>query len=259
MFLQKTLGRILSRVNIGTRSVLFGAHCFFLHPWFVAQAWRQLYGFPWDPRLWIAFFVHDLGYWGKPNMDGEEGELHPMWGAQVMGFLFDQDWYSWKWMTPVAKLLNMLFGPCPDFPTIPHIKGNFPDEAKAELLGLMTTLAGGELKPVNRTWYCFVFYHSRFLAKRYDTHYSKLCVADKLAIALTPGWLYLPMTRLTREIEEYMSQPKHIREVGEHLQDVVWYTSTQAHMRKWAMTHKDGIQDNWTPSSREPDENGVWK
>lgn len=61
-------------MKIGTRSVLYGAHCFLLHPWFVAAAWWQLYGIPWDPRLWVAFFVHDIGYVGKPNMDGVEGE-----------------------------------------------------------------------------------------------------------------------------------------------------------------------------------------
>lgn len=71
-------------MRIGTKSVLFGAHCFFLHPWFVALAWWRLYGFPSDPRLWVAFFVHDIGYLGKPNMDGEEGETHPILGAKIM-------------------------------------------------------------------------------------------------------------------------------------------------------------------------------
>lgn len=51
-------------MKTGTKSVLFGAHCFFIHPLFVALAWWKLFGFPWDPRLWVAFFVHDLGYWG---------------------------------------------------------------------------------------------------------------------------------------------------------------------------------------------------
>ena len=37
-------------MKIGTRSVLFGAHQFATHPWFVAAAWWRLYGFPWDPR-----------------------------------------------------------------------------------------------------------------------------------------------------------------------------------------------------------------
>jgi hypothetical protein len=55
-------------MKVGTKSVLFGAHCFLIHPFFVAAAWIKLYGFPWDPRLWIAFFVHDLGYFGKPNI-----------------------------------------------------------------------------------------------------------------------------------------------------------------------------------------------
>lgn len=79
-------------MNIGTRSLLFGIHQVFIHPWFVAYAWWKLYGFPSDPRLWVAFFIHDLGYWGKPNMDGPEGETHPELGAAIMGKLFGQDW-----------------------------------------------------------------------------------------------------------------------------------------------------------------------
>lgn len=71
-------------MRIGTKSVLYGAHAFYLHPWFVAWAWWKLYGFPWKPWLWVMFFVHDLGYWGKPNMDGPEGERHPWFGAHVL-------------------------------------------------------------------------------------------------------------------------------------------------------------------------------
>src|SRR5690348_11894818 len=52
---------ITHKWSIGTKSVICGAHCFFLHPWFVALAWWKLYGFPWDPRLWFAFWLHDLG------------------------------------------------------------------------------------------------------------------------------------------------------------------------------------------------------
>lgn len=79
-------------MKVGTKSMLFGAHCFFIHPIFVFVAWWKLYGFPFDPRLWIAFIVHDLGYWGKPNMDGEEGEKHVEFGAKIMGFLFGKQW-----------------------------------------------------------------------------------------------------------------------------------------------------------------------
>ncbi len=63
-------------MRVGTKSVLFGAHCFFIHPFFVARGWWALYGCPWDPRLWVAFFVHDLGYVGSHDMDGPEGESH---------------------------------------------------------------------------------------------------------------------------------------------------------------------------------------
>lgn len=78
-------------MKVGTKSVLFGAHCFFIHPVFVFIAWWKLYGFPWDPRLWVAFFVHDLGYWGKPNMDGPEGKSHVELGAKIMG-IFGKEW-----------------------------------------------------------------------------------------------------------------------------------------------------------------------
>jgi hypothetical protein len=112
-------------MKIGTKSVLFGYHCVLLHWMFVARGWFHLYGFQrvrigtkvipigmsavpssestlrlayftslWDPRLWIAFFIHDLGYWGKPNMDGPEGEKHPEWAARVMGQMFGEPWGS---------------------------------------------------------------------------------------------------------------------------------------------------------------------
>ncbi len=84
-------------MSIGTKSLLFGYHQFLLHPLLVFIAWWKLYGFPWDPRLWIAFLVHDWGYWGKPNMDGPEGETHPELGAYIMWRLFDGRYrYHWK-------------------------------------------------------------------------------------------------------------------------------------------------------------------
>lgn len=91
-------------MRIGTKSVLFGVHQFLLHPLLIAIGWWKEYG--WrrvaigagvrthllDPRLWLAFFVHDLGYLGKPNMDGEEGETHPKLGARIMRDLFGSVW-----------------------------------------------------------------------------------------------------------------------------------------------------------------------
>lgn len=183
-------------MTIGTKSVLFGAHQFLLHPWFVAAAWWRLYGFPWDPRLWVAFVVHDLGYLGKPNMDGPEGETHPELGAHVMWWLFD------RW--------------------------------------------GGAF-----VWHDFVLYHSRYYAKSQGRAFSRLCVADKLALALTPAWLYLPMVWLTGEAREYMTrenrqQSKHWTPVPDDMR--WWFSSCQAWCRAWALEHRDCREDTWTPA-----------
>lgn len=77
------------KVPIGTRTLLVGTHNPLVHTFVIAEAWRRLYGFTLDPRLWTAFLVHDLGYWGKKNIDGEEGEKHPILGASIMHKLFD--------------------------------------------------------------------------------------------------------------------------------------------------------------------------
>jgi hypothetical protein len=72
-------------MKIGTRSLLYGAHQFLIHPVCVAIAWRRLYG-TW-PKWWeaICILVHDWGYWGCPNMDGTEGQEHPEKGAWIAG------------------------------------------------------------------------------------------------------------------------------------------------------------------------------
>jgi hypothetical protein len=118
-------------MRIGTKSVLFGVHQFAIHPLLIAFGWWKAYGLrpvqiphrraidAWaasddpdkrrigehlvaltpvtttnllDPRLWLAFVVHDLGYLGKPNMDGPEGETHPELGAKIMRRLFGNAW-----------------------------------------------------------------------------------------------------------------------------------------------------------------------
>ncbi len=64
-------------MKVGTRSVLFGVHQFLIHPFFVFFAWIILYrSFP-KPHEFCAILTHDLGYVGKPNIDGPEGECHP--------------------------------------------------------------------------------------------------------------------------------------------------------------------------------------
>lgn len=189
-------------MKLGTKSVLFGAHQFAIHPWFVAAAWWKLYGFPWDPRLWLAFFVHDIGYLGKPNMDGPEGELHPHVGAKIM----------------------LIFG---------------------------------------RRWHDFSLYHSRFLAKQHGRQFSRLCVADKLSICLTPAWLYLPMVRATGEIAEYMKDAQTGKYVSMNLatsEQLAWFRSVQTYLRAWVAEHQDGREDTWTPNTKAAlNKEGVWR
>jgi hypothetical protein len=191
-------------MKIGTKSLLFGVHQILIHPWFVAWAWWKLYGFPWDPRLWIAFLVHDWGYWGKPNMDGPEGETHVHLGARIMGLLFDRP-------------------------------SNYKDK------GCPFYCSDGL-----SSWWAFTAYHSRFHAKHTGSQFSPLCVADKLAIALTPQWLYLIQSNLTGEINEYM-KGRDARTPARGRSQREWFSDVQAYCQAWAYEHRDcEKEDKWT-------------
>lgn len=231
-------------MKIGTKSVLYGAHCFLFHWLFVALGWFELYGFRkvcigdrefkdyieenggnryptsyrrrvmvsiLNPRLWIAFMIHDLGYWGKPNMDGNEGETHPEWAARKMAHWFGEPWGK------------------------------------------------------------FCLYHSRFYAKRDKATPSPLCYADKLAIATTPDILYLPFVRATGEIHEYMKLAGKMNgeENGKYAtmnlqtsSQEAWLKDVRIYVRRWVEEHKDGREDTWTPEAAErkaETDTGVWK
>lgn len=70
-------------MRIGTKSVLFGVHQFLWHPIVVALAWRKLY-FKWPTfDEAIALVLHDIGYIGRRDMDGPDGLLHPVDGAEI--------------------------------------------------------------------------------------------------------------------------------------------------------------------------------
>jgi len=221
-------------MKIGTKSVLFGAHCFLLHPIFVAVAWTKLYGFPLDLRIWIAFFVHDLGYWGKPNMDGPEGETHVELGAMLM-HLFD----GFK----LEKKIIL-------YASEEEIYNVLSEGWK------MKSVAGPAVhftRWVRSTyWRDFSMYHSRYYAKKHNAPPSKLCFADKLAFCYTPRWLYLPMVNATGEIQEYLrnakkSESKHWKPVeGQR----IWHAQLCEYMENWVNEHKDGRDDTWTDSNR---------
>lgn len=211
-------------MRVGTKSVLFGAHCFFLHPFFVAAAWWKLYGFPWDPRLWVAFGVHDIGYLGKPNMDGTEGEAHPWTGAKVCGWLFDTA----------------------DDVAMPSLCGRTLGRILAWMFGNTHEVTG-------TNWFSFCLYHSRYLSKRYGVSVSRLCFADKLSFPLTPWWLYLPLVTATGEIREYLKNAQtadsgHWAPTGYDKRK--WHAQLCDYMTKWVAEHKDGAADTWTNANR---------
>ena len=204
-------------MTIGTRSVLFGAHQFLIHPLMVALGWWTLYGIPLDPRLWVAFFVHDLGLMGKPDIDGEKGEQHPYRGAFLMARWFDKE------HKPIARLLNRHFGKC----------------------------------PYHTNWYAFTVLHSRYLRNRQfpDMELSMLCFADKMAIVVEPWWLYLPRVWLTGELKLYMrtSQEASSREPVSSAESGMmrgapreWFDGLKSYMLRWVQEHMDGAKDTWT-------------
>jgi len=184
-------------MTVGTKSVLFGAHCFLIHGFFVARGWSALWGFPWDPRLWAAFFLHDLGYLGSPNVEGRQGEEHVHLGARIMGLFFGEGWAD------------------------------------------------------------FTRRHSRCWAKRHGVSVSQLCYADKLAFAMMPSWLYLPMARASGELAEYMEKSQH-RQAGaavftereraqlESGDPSCWLNGLQIYTRRWVEEHQTGKADTWT-------------
>jgi len=80
--------------------------------------------------------------------------------------------------------------------------------------------------------------------------FSRLCVADKLAIALTPWWLYLPSVNLTGEVHEYLRMAEGSEKVSAKEGQRRWYADLRRYMREWVEEHKDGRADEWTNLDR---------
>jgi len=70
-------------MNIGQKSLLFGAHQLILHSILVGVAWRRLYlrwPLPWE---WACIFIHDIGYWHTNDFTSLEARNHPFLGARI--------------------------------------------------------------------------------------------------------------------------------------------------------------------------------
>jgi len=175
-------------LKLGTKSLLFGAHQFLIHPVMVACGWYKLYGFPKDYRLWLAFILHDIGYIGCETMDGDDGKKHTRLGADIMGDLFGKDWHE------------------------------------------------------------LCLYHSRFCAEMCNSKPSKLCFADKLAIAIEPSWLYLPRVMLSGEIKEYLLNQKnefHLKNPNSNIsiKDMIqWHQQLKQFIIRWVDENVDTME-----------------
>lgn len=198
-------------MKIGTKSILFGAHCFFIHPFFVALAWWKLYGFPRDPRLWLAFFLHDLGYWGKPNIDGPEGELHPEWGARVMTALFD----------PQASRTRET-----------NANGHTP------YLGYW-----GQFTYYHSRYLCRRFgkhYSPLCVADKLASSLEPwwLYLPRLILTGELQEYMELPQGHQESKYHRLSRSTRSIRD---------WHRSGSRYLRDWAYEHRDGRTDTWTP------------
>ena len=202
-------------MRTGTKSLLFGVHCFLLHPWFVAMAWRRLYGFPWDPRLWVAFIVHDWGYWGCRNMDDEEGEKHVELGAAIMGWLFDRH-MGWS---------DLLF----QYPSMSNKWHDF-------CLYHSRFYAKQAGKPFSRL--CVADKLSFAMTPRWlylpmanwsgEIHeYMKL--AEQRTAAGEPRYASMALNISTQQR---------------------WFEGVKTYMIRWCARHKNGANDTWTPNMK---------
>jgi hypothetical protein len=202
-------------MKIGTKSVLFGAHCFLIHPIFVAIAWIKLYGFPFDPRIWLAFFVHDLGYWGKPNMDGPEGETHVELGADIMFWLCD---------APSTMFKNI---------------SSLPDEVL--------------FKWYNFSKYHSRFYAKKDNEKPSKLCVAdKLATCLEPSWLYLPrvnmsGEIheYMMMAGKDKYCGEPVSRFESLRLTTGKQMD--WFISMTSYLLRWVEEHKDGRADTWTP------------
>lgn len=78
-------------MKLGTRSTLFGVHHFLLHPFLVWLAWARLYRSLPTWRESLCILIHDIGYLGCDDMDGDQGSRHPELGAAIARRVLGED------------------------------------------------------------------------------------------------------------------------------------------------------------------------
>lgn len=157
-------------MRVGTKSLLFGVHQILWHPITVALAWKRVYT-RW-PNWWecVAIFCHDLGYWGKKDMDGPDGITHPYGGAVV------------------AHLASEFIAR-----HILRYRREVAQNIGWKAAGLCLTHSFG---------YCEHWNASRGGLLKLPL--GRLAFPDKVCVLYDPRWFYLLRGRLSGEIYEYM-------------------------------------------------------
>jgi hypothetical protein len=215
------LGLLLRRVrnaSMGTRSVLYGAHCFLWHWFFVAKAWHALYG--WkpvidryvgyvslkDPRLWLAFFLHDIGYIGKEKMDDPSGERHPYTGAAILRSVFGPGWYYF--VLYHSRYLAKASGAQP---SLLCLADKYSFVLTPRILYLPFVRATGEIRE------------------------------------------YMIMDLTRRQAGENRREISYEHEARWRQREELWFTDLKKYMNDWVQQHRDGSDDTWTAAqSRTP-------
>lgn len=176
------LGATSTEMKRGTLSLLFGVHQFLWHPVVVGRAWRMLYG-RW-PGLyeWIAIVTHDLGYWGLPNMDGEEGKRHPERSQSLACVIAGNVATIGAW--------NRYF--------TGWVQRGYISSRVVEV-GLLVRHHSREMVRLDRR----EFYKTGMGGLCDPAEPSMLCWPDKLSIVFEPEWFYLFRARLTGELDEF--------------------------------------------------------
>lgn len=216
----------------GQRSLLIGVHQFLLHPLLVAIAWIKLYGIPWNPKIWLCFLVHDWGYWFCEDIDGDTGKNHPWFGAYMVQLFCDLK-YTEQTHIDDDEFANRI--------NIAREQG-WTDEVKYNFKSKLFTYTVYESR-----WRDFCLYHSRHIAEEEQVPFSRLCVADKLATALLPTWLFIILATLSGEMKEFEQRAKE--RDGEYVPSATltrrqWIDKTRAKFRDWAYANRYEAKDS---------------
>lgn len=101
-------------MRAGSKTLLFGTHNFIIHPIFVFIAWIIRYRSLPDLSEFIAICLHDVGLWGLPNLDGEEGEMHPQrignWLRCISMKFSDGTVIATRWQNIFEKAAQIVYG-----------------------------------------------------------------------------------------------------------------------------------------------------